>query len=176
MIRFLEGGCDWGRTNLYFFAKVGLLAAINVAFLLSIAQRPVRLSAFLPHLVLLLAFALSESSDDSCDHYYAHPRLNMGQMGFEMCAFAILGMALVRVLRTTSVGTSLLVLILWNSLHVLTFYGWAMVWPYWSWIHVGAVTTTMLTSAGLILALSGQGDSPRRGPEKLLDDSLSRVR
>ena len=35
MILFMEGGCDFGDSNIYFFSKLGLLVSLNVAFVVA---------------------------------------------------------------------------------------------------------------------------------------------
>ena len=153
MIAFMEGGCDWGRTNEFFFAKVGLLVATNFAFVVCLRRPSTTLIGFVPHLLVLLWFTAVEANDHSCDGYYENPRLNMGQLGFELIGFSLLGIALLRYLRGRPSRSGWIALTAWNVFYVTSFYGWALVVPYWSWEHVIVVTATLLAAAGLTTRL-----------------------
>ena len=34
MVLFMEGGCDWGKSNVFFFSKLCLLIALNLVFVM----------------------------------------------------------------------------------------------------------------------------------------------
>jgi hypothetical protein len=148
MILFMEGGCDWGDSNIFFFSKLGLLLAINFAFI--VAWR---------HAVRSIA-DFATWSDSRCDTYYSHPNGSVGQMVVEMTAFGVLGLM---VLRRWSGGPIRLMygaLVAWNGLHVALFYLWLTLFNHWTWAHTVGLTVSML-AVGVAILVSGQrGVSP----------------
>jgi len=74
MILFMEGGCDWGESNVFFYSKLGLMLSLTYAF--SVAwRRGVRdASGFAPHLVLAGVLAYATRSGAACDTYYSPPQ------------------------------------------------------------------------------------------------------
>jgi cytochrome c oxidase subunit IV len=53
MVLFMEGGCDWARSNVFFFAKVSLLVTMNLAVLAAWKRPPAAWGGLLPHFALL---------------------------------------------------------------------------------------------------------------------------
>lgn len=150
MVLFMEGGCDWGESNLFFFAKVSLLLTINLALIAAWFRPPVSWRGLWPHFVLLGLVGWLYRSGGSCDTYYAHPNGSPGQMVFEMACFAALGVALARVTLDWRWPPRLAVLAGWNGLQVGLFYLYLEVAPHWTWIHTAALGATLLTAAAVV--------------------------
>src|SRR5688572_26855254 len=78
MVLFMEGGCDWGESNLFFFCKLGVLVCLNVVFIAAARRGISSRLAFVPHLLVLAFIVARELSYDGCDDYYSHPQGNFG--------------------------------------------------------------------------------------------------
>jgi hypothetical protein len=52
MILFMEGGCDFGRTNEFFWAKLSLLLTLSWALLLAARRGVSDVLAFTPHFLV----------------------------------------------------------------------------------------------------------------------------
>jgi hypothetical protein len=151
MILFMEGGCDWGDSNLFFFSKLGALVAVNVAFVVSSRRSPTRPGAFLPHLLLLCWLGWMLRSGGGCDTYYSHPNGSGGQMALEIAAFAVLGLALVPLVRYRRARTVTAALVGWNWIHVGLFYIWLEVADHWTWEHTWLLCGSMLVLGALAM-------------------------
>ncbi|MCP3140642.1 hypothetical protein [Pyxidicoccus xibeiensis] len=162
MVLFMEGGCDWGESNIFFFAKLNLLFAANLAFALCLRRREAPLAAWLPHLVMLCCLGGLMWSGGSCDTYYAHPNGSMGQMVLELAAFSALGIALLRPLAHRSRSVQLLVGLGWNAAHVGAFYLWLGVTDHWTWTHTALLCATLLAAAMVVLLTT---PSPAQAPD-----------
>lgn len=138
MVLFMEGGCDWGGSNIFFYSKVGLLVAANVAFGVCLARPPRALLGFLPHLALLVAMGLL-FSQSGCDTYYDHPNGSIGQMCLELAAFSAWGLALLGFLQGRPAWMRVLAVPLWNASHVGLFYAGLAWTSHWTWAHTGFV-------------------------------------
>jgi len=147
MVLFLEGGCDWGLSNLFFFSKLGALVAVNFAFFWAWKRRVRRLWPFAPHVLLLLLLAVVYRAGGRCDTFYDHPNGSFGQMAFELAAFAALGLALLPALRGRGWGAFLTVWIGWNALHGGLFYVWLEAAPHWTWLHSTLLGGSLLLPA-----------------------------
>ncbi len=157
MVLFMEGGCDWGNSNIFFFSKLMLLLAINVCFLVAVRAGSKPLPGFLPHLLLLAVMASLFTDAGRCDTYYGHPNGNHSQMILEGMAFAALGMSLLSVTRGRSWPVLAAFALTWNAVHVAAFYGWLAVTDHWTWLHTQLVCGTLLA-----LAVGGQLWARRR--------------
>lgn len=158
MVLFLEGGCDWGLSNLFFFSKLGALVAVNFAFVWAWRRRVGRLWPFAPHVLLLLLLAVVYRSGGRCDTYYEQPNGSFGQMAFELAAFAALGLALLPSLRDRGWGAALAAAVAWNLLNVGLFYGWLEAAPHWSWLHSTLVGGSLLVLAIVLAIVRGLGE------------------
>ena len=135
MVLFMEGGCDWGNSNIFFFSKLGLLLGMNVAFLLAWRRRITDWRGFLPHFLVLGALTVLNFSDERCAHYYGHPNGSIGQMTLEAAAFAALGIAIVTRVPLRTFPRAMLALLAWNALHVAAFYAGLLFTNHWTWLH-----------------------------------------
>jgi hypothetical protein len=150
MVLFMEGGCDWGNSNIFFFAKLGILVAINTAMVVAMQHQTIRLRTlpvFFLTAGLLVAFNVS---DLECSTYYNHPQGSLGQMVFEMAAFAILGLSWLRPTRDWSLAGKLWALVAWNGAFVGLFYTYLTWFPHWSWAHTFALSFTLIFIAMFI--------------------------
>ncbi|MCU1246044.1 MAG: hypothetical protein JWN02_1954 [Acidobacteria bacterium] len=154
MVLFMEGGCDWGDSNIFFFSKLGLLLALNLVFIIGWRARLRRMSGFIPHLLVLALLAVVERSGGHCDSYYSHPNGSIGQMVLECIAFALLGMSLLAVSEKRPWGDLLAILAAWNALYVGTFYAWLPLTNHWTWLHSILIFGTLVTLAMLIALAS----------------------
>jgi hypothetical protein len=145
---FMEGGCDWGFRNEFFYAKVGLLVVAHVAFGLCRVWPPRVLLGFLPHLALLLAMGWLQRSGSSCEAYLGYSNGSVGQMCLELAGFSALGVALLPHLQGRPAWMSVLAVGLWNAVHVgLFFLGLAWT-PHWTWTHTAFVAGGQAVLAG----------------------------
>lgn len=144
MVLFMEGGCDWGDTNIFFFSKLGLLLTMNLSFLVVSRLPPLSPRTFVPHLLLLGLLGLLFWSDPRCHDYYSHPNGSIGQMAVEGAAFAILGLALVSWVREKRMTTVLASLVAWNLAHVGLFYLWLPLASHWTWLHSALLSGSMV--------------------------------
>lgn len=163
MVLFMEGGCDWGESNVFFFEKLNLLFAANLAFALSLRRREAPLRAWLPHLAVLCCLGWLMRSGGRCDTYYAHPNGSEGQMVLELAAFSTLGIALLRPLAHRPRSIQLLAGLGWNAAHVGVFYLWLSVTDHWTWTHTALICFTLLTAALAVLLSS---PSPEKAAEE----------
>lgn len=144
MVLFMEGGCDWGNSNIFFFAKLGVLVAINAAMVVAMQHQtiPLRhLPVFFLTAGLLVVFNIS---DPVCATYYSHPQGSLGQMIFEMAAFAILGLSWLRPIRDWSIAKKLWALVAWNAGFIALFYSYLAWFPHWSWAHTFVLSFSMI--------------------------------
>ena len=149
MVLFMEGGCDWGDTNIFFFSKLGLLLTMNLSFLVVSRLPPLAWWTFIPHLLLLGLLGWLFRIDPRCHDYYSHPNGSIGQMAVEGAAFAILGLALVGWVREKRMTMVLASLLAWNLVHVGLFYLWLSVTDHWTWLH-----TALLCGSMVVLGLA----------------------
>lgn len=149
MVWFMEGGCDWGGSNIFFFGKLGLVLVTNVVAL-TVGLSPARpRTAFLPHVgaLVLIAITLLPGTDD-CVEYYGHPNGNYSQLLIEQAAFALLIVASFGVVWRWPKVWRVAGIAGLNLIHVALFYVWCEVMPHWTWLH-----TTLLSGSLFLLAL-----------------------
>jgi hypothetical protein len=144
MILFMEGGCDWGESNIFFFSKLGLLISINMAFTIAWRRSVRQGTAFAPHFLAAAALTFLTWSGGRCDDYYVHPNGSIGQMVIEASAFAALGILILRKWAGSRSWMLAVVLVAWNAVHVLTFYVWLIAFDHWLWLHTVAVCLSLL--------------------------------
>ncbi len=168
MVLFMEGGCDWGESNIFFFSKAGLLVAVNVAFVLCLVRRVRHLRGFVPHLALLMVLSWQMQSGGKCDTYYSHPNGSLGQMTLELAAFSVLGMALVALLRDRGLASKVLGVAVWNGSYVGAFYLWLRVTPHWTWAHTFLLSGTFLL-IGLAVAVPSLARGQRTAAQDLIE-------
>lgn len=174
MVLFMEGGCDMGESNIFFFSKLGALLAVSVAFVVASRRQTVRAAAFLPHLLLLIWLGWYHRSGGRCDTYYSHPNGSIGQMSLEIAAFAVLGIALLPVARGRSLPTVFTALAVWNAVHVGAFYLWLQVTNHWTWDHTWLVCATMLVvGAASASAIRAKASRPSELRSKVLPGASS---
>jgi hypothetical protein len=149
MILFMEGGCDWGLSNVFFFSKLGLLVSLNVAFVVAWLVGISGVIGFVPHLTVAVGLALVSWSGGRCDSYYDHPNGSIGQMILELTAFAILGILVL--MRWQKGGAWFLVsaLLGWNLVHVSYFYAWLVLFPHWTWAHTASLMLSLVVTAAV---------------------------
>jgi hypothetical protein len=136
MVLFMEGSCDWGGSNIFFFSKLGLLVALNIVFVIACRSRVTEWRAFAPHFAVLVVLAILNWSED-CPGYYSHPNGSFGQMIAEGIAFAALGSSMaLRIRRWLHIAVTILA---WNALHVAAFYASLNVANHWTWAHTACV-------------------------------------
>lgn len=150
MVLFMEGGCDFGRSNIFFFAKLALLVALNVAFVVAWFKGISGGLGFLPHFVVALALAVLTWSGGACDTYYSHPNGSFGQMVLEVAAFAALGIALLMRWQKGGLLRLVTALLGWNLLYVATFYVGLLLVSHWTWSHTVWIVLSLLAVAGLL--------------------------
>lgn len=154
MILFMEGGCDYGVSNIFFHSKLGLLASLNIAFVVAwIGRTRVQPLGFAPHFLIAGCLALANWSGGYCDTYYKNPNGSIGQMVIETAAFALLGIVILERWSGARLKLLLLALVGWNLAHVGLFYLWLSLFDHWTWIHSAALTLT-LASSGIALRSS----------------------
>ena len=151
MILFMEGGCDWGRSNEFFFSKLGLLITMNAVFVVAWARRVRDFRAFLPHFAVLALLTVLHSSDVDCRYYYAHPNGSIGQMTAEAMSFAALGVAVLARLEMAKRGTLLIALAAWNAVHVVVFHAALLLADHWTWLHTFLVMSALVGVAAGVL-------------------------
>lgn len=160
MILFMEGGCDWGDSNIFFFCKLGLLVALNLCFVVAWWLGVRRVSGFLPHLAVLACLTLANVSGGRCDTYYSHPNGRIGQMTLEALAFSTLGMALLRRVTRRTQPRLVAALLAWNGLHVVVFYSGLQFANHWTWAHTFFIVGVLGVVALLIAAAPEPALSP----------------
>ena len=164
MVLFMEGGCDYGWSNVFFFAKVSLLLIANLAMVVSWQRPPVAWGGFALHFALLGCVAYALRSDTACDTYYSHPNGSLGQMILEMVCFSIFGIALARVSATAPWPARGLAILGWNGFHVGLFYLYLNLFDHWTWQHTGLLGGSMLLVGLPLLAAAPSGAAPWRRP------------
>ena len=135
MVLFMEGGCDWGRSNVFFFSKLTLLLAAQIVLVWAWFRPAIAPLAFVPHMGLLLTVALVFGGDLGCADYYSHPNGTTGQMIVESVAFLALGAVLLWRFRNGRWSTLALVLVSWNLAHVAVFYLGLTFTNHWTYLH-----------------------------------------
>lgn len=160
MVLFMEGGCDWGASNIFFYSKVGLLLAGNLAFAVCARAPAEALRGFYLHLAILLAIALLTLSGGGCDTYYDHPNGSIGQMVVEAMAFSVLGLGILPLVQGRSALVVLAALATWDATHVGTFYSWLAVTNHWTWLHTALISATFLVLAFTAEAVYRKWRSP----------------
>jgi hypothetical protein len=135
MVLFMEGGCDWGESNVFFFSKLGLLVALNIIFAVAWQRKVRRVTGFTPHLLVLTYLVVTERSGGRCDTYYSHPNGSIGQMVLECIGFALLGMSLVAAAEQRTGLRLIATLVAWNAFHVAVFYSGLLFTAHWTWTH-----------------------------------------
>ena len=146
MVLFMEGGCDWGDSNIFFFSKLCLLMTLNVVFVILWFRAHVRPVAFVPHLVLLLVVATVFDTDFRCGNYYGHPNGTTGQMIVEAVAFIVMGLAFT-LYRDGRWAALLVIVLVWNALHVAVFYAGLAFTPHWTWLHTWWIAAALCSMA-----------------------------
>jgi len=162
MVLFMEGGCDFGATNVYFFSKLGLLISLNLAFVVAWLAGVRSFLGFAPHFVVALGLATVTWSGGLCDTYYSQPNGSIGQTVLEAAAFAILGIAMLMRLQKGSVLRLVLALLACNLLNVLYFYLWLALFPHWAWLHTAAVILSLVVTAGMLSPDNSLNRAPHR--------------
>jgi hypothetical protein len=148
MVLFMEGGCDWGRSNEFFFSKLGLLLGINIAFCIAWRHHLRSFLGFVPHLLVLAMISVLYRSDPGCDRYYSHPNGSEGQMTVEAIAFALLGFALLHRFSESRLRSLVVpLLVLWNGFHVGVFYLGLVFTNHWTWLHTGWIAGVLIIAA-----------------------------
>lgn len=151
MILFMEGGCDWGASNVFFFSRLGLIAAMNFALVVVLGRGSPPFIRFVPHLIVAGVLISQTYRDVSCDDYwYGHPQGNLGQTLVEIVAFALLGIALGKLAYSWKSSQKLMVLVAWNALFVAIFYAALSQAPHWDWTHTFVVSGSLLVVAALV--------------------------
>ena len=141
---FMEGGCDWGNTNIFFFSRLGLLLAVNLTAVVLVTRPAPTLRGLPLHLGVLVVLIGDFAVDSRCDTYYSHPNGSTGQSVAAIAAFAILGIAVVRSVQHLSRALRLLSLAAWNASFVAIFYAALKLFPYWRWSHTLVVSGALL--------------------------------
>lgn len=149
MVLFMEGGCDMGESNIFFFSKLGALIAVNFAFVVACRRESLRSYSFLPHVLLLCWLGWYYRSGGRCDTYYSHPNGSIGQMALEIAAFGVLSLAVLPLVRGRALRWSIGALALWNATHIGLFYLWLSVTDHWTWAHTWLMCGSMLALGGL---------------------------
>ena len=146
------------------FIWVTALVAVNVAFVVTGRRAPPRSSAFLPHLLLLCWLGWYQSRGGRCDTYYAHPNGSIGQMALEIAAFAVLGLALLPLVRGRSIRSIVGAMAAWNAVHVVVFHAWLEVTNHWTWAHTWLVCASLLALCALSVTASRSFEREARTP------------
>lgn len=149
MVLFMEGGCDMGESNIFFFSKLGAISSVSFAFVVASRRAPLRGYGFLPHMLLLCWLGWYYRSGGICDTYYSHPNGSIGQMALEIAAFGMLGLAVLPLVRGRPLRWILGAMALWNAAHVGLFYAWLSVADHWTWAHTWLMCGSMLALGGL---------------------------
>lgn len=160
MILFMEGGCDWGASNIFFFSKLGLLLALNLVFSVAWRSRVSQAMAFLPHLLVLGCLVVAEPSGGDCDTYYSHPNGSIGQMVLECMGFALVGMSILAHVGRRTWPRLFSILAFWNALYVGVFYAGLVFTNHWTWLHTVFIFSCLATVAVVIAQLSPRHEVP----------------
>ena len=162
MILFMEGGCDWGESNIFFFSKAGLLVTMNLVFTLAWIYHVRDWRAFLPHFGILTLLTAANYSDEYCRHYYSHPNGSIGQMTAEAIAFGALGVMLLSLLNIRSVLHFTIVITVWNVVHVATFYLALLLANHWTWLHTFLIVIAFSSVAAALVLATRERPLPTR--------------
>lgn len=147
MILFMEGGCDWGLSNEFFFSKLGLLVAMNVVFVGAWLHRVHDWRGFVPHFIVLALLTVANNSDEYCRDYYSHPNGSIGQMTGEAMAFGVLGVTILSQIRIETAARLTVAVLAWNALHVAAFYFALLFANHWTWLHTIVIVTNLAAAA-----------------------------
>lgn len=151
MISFMEGGCDWGGSNVFFFSRLGLLIAMNFAVVVLLRHGVPPLKRFTPHFAAAALLIWWTYDSTYCDDYwYGHPQGNIGQTLVEMVAFALLGFFVARASLSWRPWQKLVAVLAWNGLYVAAFQVGQAWTPHWTWTHTFSVSGVLSVSALLI--------------------------
>jgi hypothetical protein len=150
MVLFMEGGCDWGASNEFFFAKLGLLLAMNLVFILAWCRHVTDWRAFLPHFAVLALLTAANYSDEYCRHYYTHPNGSIGQMTAEAIAFGALGVTVLTRVTVRNAIRAALALVTWNAFHIGTFYLGLLFADHWTWLHTSWIVAVLGATAAAV--------------------------
>lgn len=172
MVLFMEGGCDWGWSNVFFFAKVSLLVSANLAMVACWLRPPAAWGGFSVHFALLGLLGWVWRSGADCETYYSHPNGSLGQMILEMACFSIFGVALARASVTASWPVRGAALAAWNGFHVGMFYLFLNLLDHWTWGHTGLVAGSQLAAAAPLFLAVPRADVTRgrRAPDAAAPD------
>jgi hypothetical protein len=158
MVLFMEGGCDWGESNIFFMSKVALLISINWCAVWCLRHRISRKTTFAMHFLLVAILGSFWWTDTSCDQFYGHPQGNLGQLTVEMLSLAALMLLMLPRFFSLSWSGQLLALLVINVWHVLSFYISLLAVNHASWWHTG------LTSLITLAPMMGLIQSGKRKP------------
>ena len=153
MILFMEGGCDWGDSNVFFFSKLSLLVALNVVFVLAWRRQVVDILAFVPHFGVLAITAVANLSGGHCDTYYSHPNGSLGQMAIEGVAFALVGCSILPLAPKFGGRWLIPIVTIWNAMYVGIFYLALEATPHWTWQHTFVIVAGLSFFAGLAVVM-----------------------
>jgi hypothetical protein len=176
MILFMEGGCDMGESNIFFFSKLGAIVAVNVALVVAWKSASIRVAALIPHLLLLAGLGWRHRSGGRCDTYYSHPNGSIGQMALEVLAFAVLGIAVLYLVRGRRSPILLSAILGWNFVHIVPFYSWLKVTDHWTWQHTWLLCGSMLFLSGLAVTANTSLQRTRFGARGSLRSAPSVAR
>jgi hypothetical protein len=146
MALFMEGGCDWGESNVFFYSKLGLMLSLVMAFAVAWRGRVRGFTGFVPHLAVAAVLAYLTRSGGMCDTYYTHANGSIGQMVVEVTGWSVLGIAILRRWSGGPWQALLGVAAGWCLAYVGGFYAWLPAFPHWSWAHTVAVTSTLVAA------------------------------
>ena len=144
MVLFFEGGCDWGKSNIYFFAKLAMLSAVNIGLIVAMQHQTIRRRSLIPFFVTAAMLIAWNVGDTRCENYYAHPQGNLAQLVLEMSSFALLGLSWLRPVKDWDVSVKLWAIVTWNLCYVVLFYTLLEWFPHWSWGHTFMLCFAML--------------------------------
>ncbi|MBN1517088.1 hypothetical protein JXA32_11035 [Candidatus Sumerlaeota bacterium] len=142
----MEGGCDYGRSNVFFFGKLGAILCLNLCFLVSWKLQIKTFIGYIPLIVFLVITAINSWRDETIG-YYSHPNGSMGQMILEACSFAVLGIAIVQRFSQSIPRRWPLAMLVWNLFYMVVFYFWLLIADHWTWLHTVLITATHLLLA-----------------------------
>jgi hypothetical protein len=160
MVLFMEGGCDYGESNVFFHCKLGLLLALNAILIVAWRSNVRNVLGFVPHLLVLLYITVTNLSG-YCDTYYSHPNGSLGQMTLEAIAFALAGMSVLHLPTPRKAAHLLVIVVAWNALHVLVFYLGLQFTNHWTWEHTWFIFAVLLVVAALLTAMAARSGAVR---------------
>lgn len=144
MILFMEGGCDWGNSSVFFFSKLGLLVAINAGMLIALRQHFTQARMFIPHFLVAVGLMAVYWND----YYCGITQGTTAQMVAEVAALAALMIAAIPKLMTATPAKKLGVLTLINVWHIAVFEFALLYFLHWTWNHtVAVIILTLLPAA-----------------------------